>query len=162
MITNLELKKCLRYDPETGLFSWIISLGPVNDGDIAGSIHHTGYVVIRHSGRLYAAHRLAFLYMTGSWPNDEIDHINGIRADNRWKNLRECSVAQNRMNKVIYRNNKSAVVGIRWRENDKRWIARINCRGEEIYLGCFQEKEAAMAVRRAAEDKYFGEFRRAV
>ena len=161
MITQSHLKKWLHYDPQTGIFTWAITHSPVKAGDVAGSIHHSGYVVIRHFGKLYIAHRLAVLYMTGDWPNEEVDHKNGKRSDNRWINLRQCSVSQNRMNNLMDLNYTSSITGVRWRENDKLWIARINVRGKDVYLGCFREKDPAVAARRMAEDKYFGEFRRA-
>jgi len=139
-LTQERLKELLEYDPETGLF--YRKTRPVNHvhiGDIAGNINKTkGYVVIGIDKKWYKGHRLAFLYMTGSWPEDQVDHINGIRHDNRWSNLRECNHSQNMQNqRVAHNGTKSGLLGVFWNETHKIWEASIQLDGKSKYLGRF-------------------------
>src|SRR5205823_6060710 len=97
MLTVKRLRKVLSYAPTTGIFRWKVSAGsraPV--GAIAGARNGRGYHQIRIGGRPYSASRLAWLYMTGKWPNSEISYINGKPSDTRWANLREATSSQNR------------------------------------------------------------------
>lgn len=91
----------------------------------------------------------------------EVDHINGNPSDNRKLNLRIVSHLENMQNKKIYKNNASGIIGVSQRRNGK-WYARIMVDGNEMWLGTFETKEDAVAARRAAEEKYFGEMRRKV
>ena len=94
------LRKLLEYDPETGLFTNLIRRGPRSlEGTIAGSLMCNGYIELMLNGSHYKASRLAWLYMTGEWPKYEIDHINRIRHDNRWDNLRDVSHKDNLTNR---------------------------------------------------------------
>jgi hypothetical protein len=88
-LTAERLRKRLRYDAETGLFTRRVGSGHAHAGDMAGSVHSTGYVRICIDGGRYTAHRLAWLYVHGVWPSGQIDHINRNRSDNRIANLRE-------------------------------------------------------------------------
>lgn len=100
MITQKELKEILHYDPETGIWTWLVSNSKrVRVGDKAGYLcTHNGYWRIKINGKRYRSNRLAFLYMTGKWPN-VADHENRIRNDNRWKNLRDLDSSGNNKNK---------------------------------------------------------------
>lgn len=102
-----HLKEILNYNPETGIFTWKSRRPRIRVGQIAGSKNNERYVNIKIDGILYKAHRLAWLYMTGEWPKDQIDHINGIRDDNRFCNLREVTNASNQWNKTHNKNNKA-------------------------------------------------------
>ena len=97
MLTPKRLRKVLSYASTTGIFRWKVSASsraPV--GFIAGAKNGRGYHQIRIDGRPYSASRLAWLYMTGKWPNSEISYINGKPSDTRWANLREATSSQNR------------------------------------------------------------------
>lgn len=99
-LTQEILKYHLNYDPLTGVFTWLRPLAYiVKPGDIAGNVNLRGYRRISVLNKPYLEHRLAFLYMTGHWPAHNIDHINGVFADNRWCNLREATQQQNLRNR---------------------------------------------------------------
>jgi hypothetical protein len=97
MLTAKRLRRVLSYAPTTGIFRWKVSASSrALVGAIAGAKNGRGYHQIRIGGRPYSASRLAWLYMTGKWPNSEISYINGKPSDTRWANLREAPSSQNR------------------------------------------------------------------
>jgi hypothetical protein len=103
-----KLRTLLRYDPETGFFTWKATRRGCSPSSNAGTVSKdTGYRIIVIDYRQYRAHRLAYLYMTGAWPAEEIDHRNGVRDDNRWVNLRHATVAQNCRNSRLRADNTS-------------------------------------------------------
>jgi hypothetical protein len=161
MFTIDELKSILHYSPETGVFSAVVDRPRAKAGEEVGTILPNGYVHIMVRGKFCKGHRLAWFYMTGEWPSEQIDHINGERSDNRWCNLRECSNEQNSLNRRKYRNNSTSVTGVYWHKKSQRYAASIDFNRKRINLGYFDSVEAAAVVRRAAELKYFGEFARA-
>ena len=149
-LTQNELKRLLNYDPDTGIFTWLNPSGyKMKPGDRAGA-NDCGYVCIGINGKTQRAHRLAFLYMTGRFPKIT-DHINHIKNDNRWANLREVdSVAncRNRPPSLINRHNK---YGIQYVEKDGLWRATIGNKGKSIHLGAFESKDLAIAARIGGE-----------
>lgn len=154
LLTQEELKELLHYDPDTGGFTRKVSeSNRVKVGDVAGW-RSEGYIRMRVRGKFYFAHRLAFLYMTGEWPEDQIDHINHIRDDNRWCNLREVSNQENHKNKPKRKDNTSGVTGVCWDKTNKKWWAQIKAEGKVKNLGCFTSKEDAIKARKEAEIKY--------
>lgn len=153
VITQAELKETLSYNIETGDLIWIISKPGVKVGSVAGT-PALGYVSITINRRLYRAHRLIWLYMTGEWPKDQIDHINHIRNDNRWCNLREATYQENQRNRTNPKNNKSGVCGVRWREKRNRWSSQIKVNRKAKHLGSFTDKFEAICARKSAENKY--------
>lgn len=140
------LRRLLRYDPETGVFTWLVSTGRrCKIGDVAGSVDSHGQRVIGVQGRNYKAHRLAWLYMTGAWPEDQIDHRNGERADNRWANLRDATHSLNQQNQRKARaNNRTGLLGVRARQG--KFEAAIGAGGKQKYLGSFSTPEEAHAA----------------
>lgn len=146
-ITQAQLKQILNYDPETGIFTWKINSGRhgrIKSGTIAGSDKQkNGYIEINFNGSLHKAHRLAVLYMTGDHPINEVDHINGIRIDNRWSNLREATLQQNKENLKIYATNTSGFPGVTWHKRVKKWQARISKGTIRLHLGYFDDKQGA-------------------
>lgn len=159
------LKTLISYNPETGLFTWLVKRnsygGKVAPGAIAGTLAD-GYIRINLDQRIYRAHRLAWLFMTGSFPEKgfDIDHKNRVRSDNRWENLRLATRCQNNMNTVPSKANKSGVRGVSWNAEKRKWHARIKVEGKVVLLGNHSTIEEAAAARKAAEEKYFGEFAR--
>lgn len=147
MITQDELKRWLRYCPVSGNFYWLdCTSQSISIGDTAGS-NHLGYIRIGLKNVNYLAHRLAWFYMTGTWP-DLIDHIDGNRNNNRWDNLRLGSASLNGLNlQKPLNNTTSNYLGVSWHKTRRTWIAHIKYRGRQYHLGCFSSKEeAAKAV----------------
>jgi hypothetical protein len=158
MITQSELKSLLHYSPDTGVFTWVVRRSGIKANGIAGSIHHTGYIHIKVKSKLYAAHRLAWLYIHGSFPVDGIDHINGVRNDNRIINLRPATKAENGFNQGMASHNSSGYKGVSWHKRTKKWFARCNVNGKTCFIGCFDRPEdASLAYQNFARINH-GEF----
>jgi hypothetical protein len=139
---KMPLKKLLHYDPETGVFTRLYSRQSRYVGKRVGSLSHRGYRQMRIGNRQYGAARLAWLYMTGQWPKQCIDHINGIRDDDRWVNLREASVSLNNQNiRKARSNNRLGILGVR--KKGKRYEAKIILNCKYFYLGMFDTAEQA-------------------
>jgi hypothetical protein len=153
-LTQDELKRLYTYNPETGEFIRNLQRGKYMPGEIANHTNHHGYIIIGHRQKKYQAHRLAWLYMTGGWPDGEIDHINHIRTDNRWCNLRVVTNQQNRKNASIPKDNKSGAIGVIWHKANKKWLAYIRVNKKQICLGYYRSKESAKKARRIAEKQY--------
>tara|TARA_R110000737_G_C14381721_1_gene450659 strand:+ start:138 stop:686 length:549 start_codon:yes stop_codon:yes gene_type:complete len=113
-----------------------------------------GYKTGRIFNRNYKAHRVIWAMVHGKWPADQIDHINGIRGENRIENLREVTNAENMRNAAMPRINTSGVVGVHWYEKNGRWVAQIKANGKTKHLGSFIDKADAIAARAAAEIEY--------
>lgn len=158
-ITQHELKRVLNYDPDSGIFTWRVSVGTSSlAGKVAGCLSVDGYVGIRVMGTRYQAHRLAWLYVYGALPSGDIDHKNCIKKDNRISNLREASRAQNKWNVGRNKNNTSGHKGVSFAAGCKKWHSIINVHGIRISLGRFDKIEDAAAAYNAAAVKYHGEF----
>lgn len=123
-----------------------------------GCIRSHGYRYIGIGNREYAAHRLAWFYMHGVWPRRQIDHVNGIRDDNRAKNLREASPQQNNFNQKTPVTNTSGYKGVSWNKRDQNWEASIQINRKHIHLGRFSTPESAALVYAAKASELFGEF----
>jgi hypothetical protein len=153
MITQERLKDLLNYDPETGIFMWKVRRHGVTLGSVAGCTDE-GYIRIKIDGRLYAAHRLAWLYVNGSLPEFTIDHINRVRSDNRIANLRSATNAENHQNRSKYITNTSGVTGVYWDNQRGKWRAQIEHLGRNVNLGRYSTIEAAAEARAAAKKKF--------
>ena len=157
MLTQARLKDILSYDKDTGLFTWIKTVRRTDLlGQIAG-FDANGYIGIRIGRKPYMAHRLAWLYVTGEWPSDEIDHRNRVRSDNRFDNLRSATHHRNTFNQSV-RKNSSGVTGVTWDQVNKKWRAHISPNGRMISLGRHSSLDGAVAARKRAEVQHFGEF----
>ena len=126
MLSQSNLKRLLSYDSETGVFTWREPRKGVRVNSAVGVISSRGYIIIRVYGVCYRAHRLAFLYVYGEIPSDQVDHINGIKTDNRMINLRETDQSENMKNTKKRIDNKSGSVGVHWHKATKKWRAKIN------------------------------------
>lgn len=152
MLTQERVKELLDYYPATGVFVWKVNKNRAKAGSTAGSPYSTGYVYIQIDGKKYKAHRLAWLYVYGCWPDKEIDHINRNRSDNRLGNLRDTD--KNSWNTGDYKNNTSGYQGVSWHKHAKKWLAQIKVYGKQKHLGLFDTIEAANAAYIAAKEEH--------
>ena len=156
MLTQRRLKEVIAYDKATGAFTWTARTGTGIrkriSGSPAGTIDNLGYVRIGIDGKDYRGHRLAYLWMTGEFPPDQVDHINGNRSDNSWKNLRPATALINRHNQAVDRNSVCKVLGVSKMRNKFR--ARIKFDGKQIALGVYDTIEMAHAAYVDAKRKF--------
>lgn len=159
MITIERLREQLSYDPEAGLFRWLVSRkrGNVVAGKIAGCFNSKGAIRIGIDGKSYLAHRLAWFYMTRVWPSDQIDHRNLKPADNRWSNLRQATPSQNQANT---RRHRPGLKGATLHKRTGKYQAQIKRDGFHVYLGLFDTELAAHQAYARAAETTFGEFAR--
>jgi len=150
-----DLKKVLSYNPETGVFVWLVRpCKAVKAGDVAGCVEkRIGYNTIGISGKVYKAHRLAWLYVHGEWPTGLIDHINGKKDDNRIVNLRVVLADGNSQNvRKPNRRNKSGFMGVIFFQN--KWRATMSYKGKTKWLGDYATPEEAHQVYLEAKRRY--------
>jgi hypothetical protein len=161
-LTAARLRELLHYSPETGEWRWRVSgRSRVFAGKIAGGKGHScGYWRIGIGGHRYYSHRLAVLYMTGSWPAAEVDHIDGIPGNDWWSNLRQASHGQNMLNAKRRSHNTSGFKGVCWAKQQQRWKARLIISGKQIHLGFYTSAAAAAQAVRAGAPIVHGEFAR--
>ncbi len=147
-ITAERLRELLQYDQCSGAFTYKVKRGTRKPGDAAGCKMIRGNIGMMLEYRRYSAHRLAWLYMTGEWPTNEVDHIDGDATNNRWNNLREANSGQNKQNQRRPRkDNKCGFLGVYRHCVDAsgniRWRARIQLDGKTTHLGLFPSPESA-------------------
>ena len=155
-----RLRETLDYHMETGAFFWRIPRRGTKASGNVGSIDSNGYLDICIDGRHYPSHRLAWFWVTGRWPEADIDHINGFRLDNRFQNLREATRAQNLANRRMPKHNTSGYKGIVLHKPSGRWIARIAINRQVTYLGYFDTAEDAHLAYARAAAEHHGKFAR--
>lgn len=159
MITQKRLKQFLNYTPETGIFVWVDTFNAyaVKD-DIAGRLTPYGYLTIYIEGKPYYAHRLAWLYVYGEWPPDQIDHIDRVKNNNQIANLRIATRQQNARNADKRKSFTSPYKGVHWNKEKRKWKAQIRDGKAQKHLGYFKyELQAACAYQNKANCLY-GEF----
>jgi len=156
MLTQARLKAVLFYNPETGIFLWRHHrYNRLIAGTRAGSLHKSvGYRRIKFDGKEHREHRLAVLYMTGEFPPDQVDHINGTRTDNRWKNLRCVDRHQNHKNSKLLSTNKTGIPGVKIVNRKSRYHVSICDKGNQLNLGTFIDFFEACCARKSAEIQY--------
>lgn len=155
-----RLKELLHYDPETGVFTWLACRHKRFNGARAGGSDGGGYISIYLVDRSYKAHRLAWLYMHGEWPEGPLDHINGDGTDNRIANLRRADQWQNVHNRRKRASTQDLPIGVSKPRKSLGYVAMIQPPGttKKVYLGSFDTKEAAGEAYRAASVQMHGEF----
>ena len=155
MITQEYLKKLFNYDDKTGLLTRSSRRCGVNINTPVGTIMKGhGYLRTRIDNKGYLVHRLIWLYVYGAFPYGQIDHINGIRLDNRISNLRDVSKKENLINKRIYSNSNTGITGVHWHKQHRKWAAVICKNGRRKHLGLFNNIEDAKKCRDEANKKY--------
>lgn len=159
MITQQYLQDNFHFDPNTGLFVRTKKTGnSVKTGVPLVCNKGNGYIVFCVQGKLQLAHRMAWLYVYGEIPSKNIDHINGIRFDNRIVNLRLANQSQNTANSNLSKSNKSGYKGVIWRKDICKWEAQIGVNYKCVKLGKFDCKEDAARAYANAANKHFGVF----
>ena len=175
-LSYTEISALLKYEPETGKFYWLprtpdmfpdetkFSGGNVTrcktwNSRYAGKEaftgkHCRGYLQAGIMGYSTLAHRVAWVFITGDWPLDQIDHINGNRADNRADNLRAVSNQENSRNMTLSKRNKTGVCGVCWNQGQSKWMASIRFGGRNVNLGLYDDFSLAVKARKDAEVKY--------
>ena len=148
------VKRIFSYDKDTGEFTRIVAPQGTKVGDTAGSLGENGYVRLKIDYKTYRAHRIAWLYHYGKFPDGDIDHINHNKSDNRICNLRDVPNLDNQKNKPILARNKSDVTGVSWSKERQKWVAFISVNSKTKNLGRFKNKYDAIKARRDAEIKY--------
>jgi hypothetical protein len=157
-LTQKRLHELLSYNESEGNFYWRVSKGGVKAGALAGDVDHKGYHRIMIDRKTYATHRLVFLYVTGEFPAEQVDHIDGNPINNRIENLRQATNAQNRRNVRISKSNKSGYKGVCWNKRSAKWVAVIKKDKQHHFLGYFNDViDAHNAVKNARESLH-GEF----
>lgn len=153
MITQNQLKKLFSYNPETGKFTRLVTINyRAKAGDVVKAIDSQGYIGVSVENKRYTAHRLIWIYVYGVKP-DHIDHINGIRTDNRLVNLRSVAQKENCKNLSVRKDNASGVMGVSFFKRDGTWQVRVSRDGKYIHLGYFADKFEAICARKSAEIK---------
>lgn len=153
-ITQERLRELLTYDSDTGVFKHKKTRKGAREGSIAGSDNGKRQIRISLDGRLYLAHKLAWLYVHGIYPDDEIDHINRVRNDNRICNLRIAKHFENMQNFPVPKSNTSGFIGVSFNKNSGKWEAYIRTKGRKIYLGKFDSIHDAVEARKIAKRKH--------
>lgn len=160
-LTQIEIHRVLCYNPLSGNFIWKISPRfNIRIGSAAGGTIRRGrqlYRKITIYENQYLAHRLAFFYMRGYWPRDQIDHKDGNGLNNCWFNLRECNNSQNHANHGPHKDNKLGIKGVH-RVKSGKYQPQICKDGKKVYLGYYDTPKAATCIYQKAAKRYFGEF----
>lgn len=153
VLTAEKLRQLLNYDAETGVFTWRVRASiRAKPGAPAGTVDNRGYIRIGVAGGIYRAHRLAILYVTGEWPAEEVDHLDGDKANNRYANLRDVSRALNQQNmRLPYRSGKSGYLGVSLHRPTGKWRARVSIGRRAQSLGLYDTPDAAHAAYVAAK-----------
>lgn len=161
MLTHRFLLDNFHYDPETGIWTRLNTLSSRAKRGIIGSPQNMGYLKVTIFGKSYLLHRLAWFYIYGLWPLLGIDHINGIKTDNRLCNLREASQAQNMANRGAQVNSKSRHKGVWWDSTNKKWKSQITVNRQCLNVGTFDTLEEAIDAQRLAAIKHHGIYAKA-
>lgn len=168
-VSHSELLTLLNYDPDTGVFTWLPrpvsqkqdqSFNTLLAGTRAGTTCPRGYRQIVIHRQRYREHRLAWFYVTGEWPQADVDHKNLHRGDNRWSNLRLADETQNNANAHLRSHNKSGFKGVSFCSRTGRWRASATVRGKYYFLGRHDDPRKAHAAYVVAAKRHFGDFAR--
>ena len=151
-----RVKELFYYDENTGIFTRKIATGRHGrhkKGLVAGAKNNRGYVILSIDSKRYVAHKIAWLYVYGYIPKQDLDHINRVKNDNRIANLRLATRSENMQNVVRNKKNTSTQKGVSWMPQRKKWRAYINKDYKQIYIGLFDSFEEAVSAYKEAQKK---------
>lgn len=152
-MTQNRLKELVHYEPETGIFTHLVSRGGNKESEEAGHINKiNGYLELTLDGKKYKGHRMAFLYMNGNIP-EQIDHKNQIRSDNKWSNMKTSDAQSNMMNKTKYKSNTTGHSGVYLHKESGKFQARIQIKGTR-YTSLHETIEEAVEARKAFKETH--------
>jgi hypothetical protein len=160
-VTHEELKKFFSYDHNSGKFYRLVRMGRVRPGLVESVPAFNGYLYLGIGGKKYLHHRLAWFYVHGYWPSDEVDHIDGDKTNNAISNLRCASRAENEVNKGLKKSNTSGIKGVRWEKHTQKWYAFITVNAKMMSLGRYDSVADAVEARERVAKRIHGEFYRA-
>lgn len=152
------LREHLRYDPHTGELWWRLVYHNRPAHKPAGHFTKKGYRKICIFGERFAAHVVIWAIVKGRWPKRQVDHEDRNKANNRWKNLRLATNAQNQTNQTLRASNKSGFKGVSWHKQRRKWVAQCRVKHKVTHLGLFDSPEAAHAAYVATASKQYKEF----
>jgi hypothetical protein len=156
MLTQSQVQHVLKYDADTGVFTWIVPTNTrIKAGDVAGCMNDNGYLRIQVLGKQYKFHRLAWLYVYGQFPDCEIDHVNGNRADNRIENLRLATSKQNKENVKLNSRSTTGYRGVHWDKSRQKWLAHVTSNRKHHNLGRFDDVNDAINAVKQARNQLF-------
>lgn len=144
--------RLLHYCPDSGIITRL------STGRQAGSPNAAGYLTVSIKGKNYYAHRIAYLLFYGDIPSGQVDHINGLKSDNRICNLRIATASQNKFNEGLRSTNTTGFKGVYWHKKAGKWSAGIRHNGKQIHLGLFIKKADAIKARKDKAMELHGEF----
>lgn len=149
MITQKQLKEILHYNPDTGIFTWVKphKMSSKKSGDVAGKTKIRYYIHITISNFTYKAHRLAWLYMTGEFPDGFIDHIDRVKYNNSWNNLKSVTPAGNCRNRKLKSDNTSGISGVNFNKAANKWVVRLCVDNKRKCYGSYKTLEEATKAR---------------
>ena len=156
-MNKIRLDELFAYQSDGSLVRKVKTSNRTKVGDIVGWMDDNGYLLVRVDGAIHKVHRLIFLMHYG-WLPQEVDHINGIRSDNRIDNLRPASKAENKQNAKLSRRNTSGVKGVSWCKRRNKWKAYICVKSKLLGLGHFEHIEDAKEAVKTARNEHHGEF----
>jgi len=146
-----DINNHIKYEPETGKLYWIYGRKKIKENDEVGHVRADGYIRLKYNGKSYYAHKIAWLLYYGYWPQGIVDHINGIKSDNRINNLRNVSQKENCQNRIEHRQGK--LLGTHYNKKFNNWQSFITFNGKKKHLGCFDtEQKAHEAYLKALEE----------
>ena len=159
-LTIQRLKELYHYDPELGIFTRLKKTSNRGSlGVVSGHTRKDGYQMLRIDGNLYFVHRLAWFYITETWPK-EIDHIDGNPSNNVWTNLREASSSQNKINRKTGKKSRDIPKGVCWHKGANKWMAQVSQGKHKMYLGLFDTIDEALQEYEIASKELHGQYKR--